>query len=404
MSTDTDGIPLEIAEDLADIDFGLPQPFGIEIAGFHEHLARIQRTTRVEPVWFVQGSPAWLVTGYDNVLEAFKDTGTFSPRATQEMFTFPVTGPMMLGFEGREHTLHRKIVSPRFTKRASREYLEPTLRPQAQRIVSDLQDRDRFDLMEEFGKKFPLAIIADLLGIPADDNWDEAAGWAQDILFGPDPTTRADSAQAFADYARRFIELRRNAPDDDLLTALVNADLDGVPLTEDQIVSFLLLLFPAGVDTTWLSIGTMFTAILSTPGVVEKLRDDPSLRPDAVEETLRWEGPIALQPRRTVEETTVDGVVIPAGSLTLLAIAAANRDPDRYDDPQAWDLDRRPTDHLAFSFGEHYCLGSHLARAEMLVALDVVLDRFPQVSLAEPPAICGGTIRGPREVLLDVGR
>lgn len=393
----------QVHPDLAKVPLGAVYPMGIEIPHFHSLLRGVQNRGGVEPAWFFEGMPTYLVTGYDDVRRAFLDTDTFSPRATQEMFTFPILGPTFLGYEGKEHTLHRRVVNPQFSRRRSTDYVESLLLPQAHSIVDRFCGNGDAELMSEFCELYPLAVIGGLLGLPVDD-WHKMAGWARTLILGDGGSKeeelehRKEVAEEFRKYVRPLLAERRGKPSDDVLSLLSNGKIEDEDLSDEAIFSFMLLLFPAGVDTTWLAIGSMMTIILRTPGASEDLRSDEGLRRWAVEEALRCVSSVAMQPRVVVKDTELSGVAIPKGSLATLAIAAANRDPSHFEDPDRFWLERRPTDHLAFSFGQHFCLGAHLARAEMLAALSVLLDRLPNLRLSEEPRYMGGAIRGPNAV------
>lgn len=392
----------------AHIQFGTVQPMRVEVPDLFEVLREIDHRGGVAQGWFFKSMPAYLLTRYDDVKSAFLDTETFSARATQELLTFPLVGPTFLGYEGRMHDVHRKVVQPTFSKRCAAGYVQSLLIPQAHALVDRICERGEADMVKDFAKLYPLAVVGGLLGLPVQD-WDRLSRWANDLILGGDPdgegidaaqieARRQASAREFREWLTPLITERRGGCDDDTLTLLANGVVDDEPLTDEQIMSFMLLLFPAGVDTTWLSLSTMLTAVLSTPGAIDKLQAEPELRYWAVEETLRWGPPVALQPRLTVKDVEVRGTKIPAGSMTLLAIAAANRDPDRFPEPDRWLPERQPTQHLSFSVGEHFCLGSHLARAELRVALDVLLDRLPGLELTRPPRFWGAAIRGPDAV------
>lgn len=407
MTTVDDG-PLAVEPDYAHIPFGAVQPMRIEIPDLFDVLRRIDESGGVARGWFFEPWPAYILTRYDDVKAAFLDTETFSPAATQETMSFPLMGPTFLGYEGRKHYLHRRVVQPTFSKRTCAGYVDSLLIPQAHAVIDRFCERGEADLMKEFAKLYPLAIVGGLLGLPVED-WDKLSRWANDLVLGGDPdgegldpaairVRRKTSAREFREWLAPLIRERRGGKDDDTLTLLANGVVEGEALTDSQIESFMLLLFPAGVDTTWLSLGTMMTAILSTPGALDELRARPEMRMWAIEETLRWGPPVALQPRITVKDTEVRGVSIPAGSMTMLAIGAANRDPERFPEPDRWILDRRPTQHLSFSVGEHFCLGSHLARAELLAALDVLLERLPDLRLTGEPRFWGAAVRGPDAV------
>lgn len=388
-----------------DVAFGHPYPMGIEEPHYHARLREIRETVGVAPGWFIKGlGKAWVITRYEDVKAAFLDTETFQPRATQEITTFPFTGEQMLGFSGRKHTDFRRVVFPAFKKTTVPGYEDALLRPQAESLVDEMFDDGETDLMETFAKRYPLAIIKDIMGLPVDE-WDRLAGWARDIILGGDYEVRAAGAAAFRTYVLPLLEERRKSPGDDVLSRLLSGRVDGRALTDEEVISFMLLLFPAGVDTTWLTLGSMMAAVLSTPGAAERLRTSPEERVWAVEESLRWEPPTPGIPRVTVRDTELCGVKIPAGSMTLLNLAAANRERGRFGDtdPDVWSLDRRPQGHIAFGIGEHFCLGVHLARAELRIALEVLLDRLPNLRLLEEPVFIGAAIRGPRRLRLAWG-
>ena len=275
--------------------------------------------------------------------------------------------------------------------------------PQAHAIVDRFCANGEAELMSEFCELYPLAVIGGLLGLPVDD-WHRMAGWARTLILGDGGSKeeelehRKEVAAEFRNYVRPLIAQRRGDPSDDILSLLSNGSIEEEALSDEAIFSFMLLLFPAGVDTTWLAIGSMMSVILSAPGAADTLLGDGELRRWAVEEALRWGSSVAMQPRVVIKDAELSGVRIPQGSLATLAIVAANRDPAHFEDPDRFWVERKPADHLAFSFGQHFCLGAHLARVEMLAALSVLLDRLPNLRLTEDPRYFGCAIRGPDTV------
>lgn len=388
-----------------DVAFGHPYPMDIEEPRYHQRLHEIRESVGVAPCWFLKDlGKAWVITRYEDVKRAFLDTATFQPRATQELATFPFTGEQMLGMSGRQHFDFRRVVLPAFEKRTVPAYEDALLRRQAESLVDEMYDQGEMDLMATFAKRYPLVIINEIMGLPVAD-WDQLAGWARDIILGGEYDVRAAGARAFRQYALPLLDERRRKPGADVLSRLLAGEVDGRPLTDEEVISFMLLLFPAGVDTTWLSLGSMMAAVLSTPGIAERVKVSREAREWAVEETLRWEPPTPGIPRITVRDSELSGVKIPAGSMTVLNLAAANREPGRFGHtaPDVWSLDRRPVGHLAFGIGEHVCLGAHLARAELRVALDVLVSRLPNLRLVEDPIFVGAAIRGPRRLCVAWG-
>jgi cytochrome P450 len=274
-------------------------------------------------------------------------------------------------------------------------YVEPILRPLCHELVDRFAARGAADLVAEFTKGFPLAVIARLLGLPVED---EAmfSRWAMALIsyaFLPEEAMQA--SERFNRFLAPLIEERRRQPSDDLLSMLATAEVDGVRLTDEQALSFVRVIFAAGTDTTYNAVGSLLHALLTNPDALERVTADRDLLPQAVEELLRWNGPIGVLPRILPADTEHLGHHMPAGSTILVGLASANRDPDVFADPDAFDLDRNPQGHLAFGFGQHFCLGAHLARAEMVVALDVLLDRLADLRLTAEPRFVGSVIRGP---------
>jgi cytochrome P450 len=196
-----------------------------------------------------------------------------------------------------------------------------------------------------------------------------------------------------------LVARRRRAPQHDVISTLATAQLDGQSLSDEEIVSFLRFLLEAGAETTYRSSSNLFFGLLSQPEVLAEVRADRSLVPRAIEEALRWEPPLTGIFRGAAVDTELAGVKIPAGSFIAVNVGAANRDETRWENPEIFDIHREQVPHIAFGFGPHICLGMHLARSEMVVALNAVLDRLPNVRLdpaADDVHISGSTFRAPR--------
>jgi cytochrome P450 len=304
-------------------------------------------------------------------------------------------GPHLVGFDGPEHTVKRALVAPTFKRTMIPHYVDPILRPVAEQLVDEIASVGETDLMTTFAKKYPLRIITRLLGLPGDE--DTMSSWVKAMFnMQGDPAGATRANAEFTDYLVPLIDERRAHPGDDLLSAIVNEEVDGQRLADEEIFGFLRLLFPAGVDTTWLSIGNVMYAVLQRPEIHQRLLDDEHDRLWAVEETLRWEPTIGTDEHVTLADVVVAGVEIPAGVGVRLGIASANRDGDVFKDADQWDLDRRPTNHLSFGLGRHFCLGAHLARGELEVTIEVLLRRLPDLRLIDEPWISGSGLRGPK--------
>jgi cytochrome P450 len=382
--------------DMPEVDFGISPYVGQEIPDLHERLAEL-RAKRGVALLRMGDEGVYTLLRYRDVEWAVRDELRFSKSEAFRPLTFPIMGPNIQGYDGDEHRRKRALVSRAFRRSAIPHYVEPILRPIAEGLVDGFAPRGTCDLVAEFTKQYPMRITNRLLGIPPDDE-ERMTRWAV-ALIGLDVGPHTFQAkQEFTDYVRPLIDERRTHPGDDLLSTLVCEQVDGERLSDEEVLGFLRLLFPAGVDTTWLAMGSLLTAVASHPECHERLRTSEEERAWAVEETLRWESPVGLEPRMVLADVEVSGVKIPARTLIRLSLPAANRDPQEFPDPHRWDVERRPRTHLAFGLGRHFCLGAFLARAELSVGLEVILRRLRNLRLTEPPRMLGSVLRGPAQV------
>jgi len=370
-----------------------------ELVGYQTRLARLRDEKGVARLRF--GSSTGLVLlRYADVETAFRDCARFSKSAILKPTTFPIFGPNLMGYDGSEHKLKRRLVVPAFRSKTIPEYIKPLFLPTAEELADELAPLGEADLQATFAKKYPMRIITRLLGIPRHDE-EKMICWAREMLnmlHNPEGSQKAHAE--FTEYVLPLIEERRSRPGDDLLSRIVTEKIEGERLSEEEVLGFLRLLFPAGADTTWLALGSLMYAVAKHPEHHERLLADETERDWAIEETLRWETATGTEPRVALEDMVISGTEIPAGEMLRLAVPVANRDPRVFRDPDRWDLDRRPKNHLAFGVGRHFCLGAFLARGEMAVALEVLLRRLPNLRLVEEPRISGVVLRGPRTLRL----
>ncbi|MET8976724.1 cytochrome P450 [Streptomyces sp. NPDC004539] len=344
------------------------------------------------------GQPVWLITGYEAVRAALADTrlstdisrldGLFArnaPDSGRRAGFSPAIASHMLNSDPPDHTRLRKLVSKSFTGRAVEK-----LRPEIERItgglVDALPDGEPVDFLDAFAFPLPIRVICLLLGVPVEEQ-ENFKSWSKALVSGDSPEAAATATTEVVEYIGALTERKRRAPTDDVLSALVAAHDADDEMTETELVSSAYLLFVAGFETTLNALGNGVLHLLRDPGQWEALRADRSLLPGAVEEFLRVESPLKHASFRcATRDLTVDGTQIPAGDFVLLAIASANRDARRFGDPHTLDV-RRPADggQLAFGHGIHHCLGAPLARLELRIAFDALLDAFPAMSLAADP-------------------
>jgi cytochrome P450 len=295
-------------------------------------------------------------------------------------------GRHMLSSDPPDHTRLRKLVSRAFTVRAI-----AGMRPRIEQIAAGLADRmadgpAEVDLLDAFAFPLPMSVICDLLGVP-DAEREPFRRWSNTLLSSDgEAVARTAAGTAMAEYLTALVAEKRARPADDMLSAIVAASEDADRLSADETVSMAFLLLVAGHETTVNLIGNGVLALLRRPDRLAELRADPELIPGAVEEFLRFDGPINLATfRHTTEPVEIGGVTIPPGEVVLVALASADRDPGHFPAADDLDLHRDAAGHLAFGFGLHHCLGAPLARLEGEVAFRTLLARFPHLALAVEP-------------------
>jgi cytochrome P450 len=259
------------------------------------------------------------------------------------------------------------------------------------RLLDRVTGAGRMDVIEDLAYPLPVTVISELLGVPVDDA-DQVKTWSRDVAraldaialpVGPEVLERGRAAtRGMVEYFGRLADERRRRPGDDLLSGLVEAEEAGDRLTERELLATCVLLYVAGHETTVNLVGNGLLALLRHPDEWRRLRRDPARLPGAIEELLRWDGPVQRTGRMAAEDVEIGGVAIPAGTLVLAMLGAANRDPAQFAEPDRLDVTRDEPRHLAFGAGIHYCLGAPLARLEGRVAIGTVLRRFSGLALA----------------------
>ncbi len=296
--------------------------------------------------------------------------------------------PSMLFLDPPDHTRLRSLVSKAFTPRAI-ERMRPRIEEIANELCDQLEGKPSFDLMAGFCQPYPTIVIAEMLGVDPADQADFKR-WTDDVVAaGFDPFASEEmrqkaeiAGQQMEAYLNRAIAERRAEPRDDLITALIQAEDNGDFFNDDEVRSMVSLLLAAGNVTTTDLLGNGMKNLLQHPDQVQLLRDDPSLIPNAVEEMLRFEGPVTFTGRITVDDREIAGCPMHAGQSITLAIGAANYDPRLHKDPHRFDVTREDIDHVAFGGGRRYCLGAPLARLEAQIGVRTLITRFPNLRLA----------------------
>ena len=367
---------------------------------------------------------AWVLTQYEDVKAACLDLEGLSSDRLSPFFAASSEASRMAALQAcltrwmvfrdpPDHTRLRRLAAKVFNVR-SINALKPGIESTTQWLLDRIGDRERFDLVADFASPLPALVIMDMLGVPREQLGvlkalsDEMAlfiGSARDARGKYD---RADQAtREMMELFRALIVARRAEPKPDLLSALVHLDDAGERLSEDELVAMCVLLLFAGHETTAHHISNGLQALLRFPGELERLRNDPSLAAAAVEELLRYDGPIGAQVRIVNSERELHGKSLKKGDRVFLMMNAANRDPRAYPDPDRVDLKRHGVPHLTFGFGAHICLGFPLARLEGQVALPALLARWKRIEIeADPPLrwVDSMVLRGVHELPLKVSR
>ncbi len=331
---------------------------------------------------------------YEDVQGILRDDATWSnsfPLDRQMQHVDDDIVPSMLGTDGEEHARLRGLVNKAFTPRIVQR-LEPRMRAIAGELADAAVEAGEVDLVQALTYPLPVTLIAEMIGIPAEDReefkrWsDEAIASLGLVFLGGFDAERFRRQRALVEemgaYLIPLAEERRRSPKEDLLTGLVRAEHEGSRLSHAEMIQMLILLLVAGNETTTTLIQNCVLELLTHPEALSRLRADPSLLPTAVEEVLRFASPVQFDPRRATRPVELHGVAIPEDAYVLAWLGSANRDEKVFERPEVFDVAREKSPHLAFGFGVHYCLGANLARREAQVAIGALLDRTVSIELA----------------------
>ena len=360
----------------------------------HPHYHRMRE---IDPVLWNEDEREWIMTGYDACERVLRDPAFSSnpqhltdarPESISDLrgTMLDVGTSILLFLDPPDHTRLRRLVGKAFTPRRVEE-LRPRIREIVDGLLDDAAEKGELDVVGELGYRLPVTVICELMGVPVEDQdlfgpWSSAASR---LLDGDLAEDEAQSgllgAMHLINYFNELFEERRREPRDDLVSALLAAEDQGDVLTESELRAITILLFVAGHETTMNLIGNGMLALLRNRDQLARLRDDPALAQPAIEELLRYDGPVHGTARIATEDLEVGGHHIAKGQQLIAVLAAANRDPARFDEPDVLDVGRADNHHLTFSHGIHYCLGASLARAEGQVAITSLVTRFPDLEL-----------------------
>ncbi|MDO0924204.1 cytochrome P450 [Streptomyces sp. TG1A-8] len=376
---------------------------------------RLMRDTA--PLIWHEATRSYIISRYEDVERVFKDRNNEFTTDNYDWQIEPVHGKTILQLSGREHAVRRALVAPAFRGSDLQEKFLPVIERNSRDLIDAFRHTGSADLVTDYATHFPVNVIADMLGLDKADHarfhrWYTAVIAFLGNLSGDPEVTEAGrrTRVEFAEYMLPIIRERRENPGDDLLSTLCAAEIDGVRMSDEDIKAFCSLLLAAGGETTDKAIAGIFANLLLHPEQLAAVRADRSLIPRAFAETLRHTPPVHMIMRQSATEVTLSGGTVPPGATVTCLIGAANRDENRYRDPDRFDIFRddlttatafsAAADHLAFALGRHFCVGALLAKAEVETGVNQLLDAMPDVRLADgfDPVEQGVFTRGPQSV------
>lgn len=353
--------------------------------------------------------PGWTVVGFDQALTVLSNQGgCFEQLAGDPEMNPWFEAPNMITVDGPYHRRLRGALSPLFTRSAIAKWEKRVSEVVAELLSPLVAGKDSFDLIADF-TMLPTVIVADMLGVPA-ERYPDFRRWSHDIVTNLSWGYESEEIRALLrrtsteinDYLRDEIDRHRREQPDDLLTSMLKLSGDSA-MTDEEILSTAVLLLTAGYDTTAKTMSNCLIALERNPDQRRRVSTDPSLVPAAIEEGMRWFGPVQWGPRKVVKETELGGMRFTPGEVVYVLIGGANRDPRRWSQPERFDLFREAKSHLAFGYGPHLCLGAPLARLETKVAIEQLLRVAPEYRLRDIDFGDSLFIRGPERGIVEVG-
>jgi cytochrome P450 len=368
----------------------------------HHFMDELREQAPIVPISFLD-TPSWLITRYDTLEQGFKDTEGLPPHRAYQFGIAPLIGENFQSMEGERHRFYRKLATPTFRPKMVEKIDNTLLEDVANELIDRFVTRETADIVEVFTEHYPYIVIARLLGIPRDEEA-QFSRWVVGLLnFNSEPKRAYQCRDELWEYLDPVIEDRRHNPRDDVISQLIHDEIDGVRMDDALLKSHIGIMFSAGSSTTHDSIGNLLYGLLSTKNYWEQVRDYPELRDNAIEEALRWEAAVSFLPRMTREDqvTHIAGAEIPADTFVFMGIAAANHDPALCSNPHEYDIHRQECKMMTFGHGPRTCPGMHLARKELRVTLDVLLERLPNLELidADAAAPSGTIFRNPNKLV-----
>ncbi len=344
----------------------------------------------------------WYLTKMEDIKWALRNPEIFSSKGNAgfSQLVGESWDLIPLEIDGTMHKKYRDLIGPIFSP-SKIEDLKDKVNSGAEELVKSISAGKECEFVESFSKPFPVRIMLDFLGLPI-DSFDKFMEWEENLLHKPDLEVKMEAAKNILQYIRALIAQRRAEKANDFMTMLVDSEVDGRPLTDDEIVGIFYLLFVAGLDTVTASLGFFFKYLAENNDAQMTLRENREMIPKAIEELYRRFA-VVCNNRQVTQDVELGGIKMKAGDWVVILTPAANYDPDAFDNPLEVDFLRSPNHHMAFNFGVHRCLGSHLARREIQAAFETWFDEIPpfRIKPGSMPVLHGGNVFGVDELQLE---
>ena len=382
---------------LPNVDFAVD-----ELPNLPDVLDELRKYGPVVPINFA-GKVIWLVNDYKTVKQAIADNECLSAPAAYDELSTPTIGKVLSTMSGAQHRLNRAVVANVFFPKKMRELADSMFAEEAKLLVSNLAGGGSVDLVVEYTGRYTFNNIARLLGIPRKDVA-VLEDWADRIMRSYiDLDSAIAAGREMGDYLLPIVSARRQNPTGDVISLLIEATVDGESLSDDEVLAFCKNLFPAAIDTSTNSLGSLIYLLLENPAFRPLLKGQDKTIDKAIDEMLRLYSPLVMIPRQCVKHVELGGYRLEPGDSVRICIAGANLDSAQFENPRAFDPDRKGKT-MTFGHGEHFCLGSHMARRVLETGINTLFDSFPEMKLCENKEVefLGGVLRGPKELWVEL--
>lgn len=387
---------IEVPALMPEIDFAAD-----DLPNFHQLLDELRKSGPVSPVNFA-GGKVWLINDYKTVRKVISDDEYLSAPEANKVYIGQSMGNVIATMTGEQHRLNRAVVANVFFPKKMRELADTMFIDEARQLVESFAGRQRVDLVSEYTRRYTYNNITRLLGLPREDVA-VLEDWADRIMRAfLDMDSAIAAGKEMGEYLLPIVDERRRQPTDDVISLMLAATVDGQSLSDEEILSFCRNLFPAAIDTSTNSLGSLISQILQNPERLKLIAGTDKEIDRAIDEMLRLEPPLGMIPRRCVKQVELGGYTINVGDDARLCLTGANLDPDAFVNPHKFDP-LREGKPVTFGHGEHFCLGTHMARRVIEVGLSTLFGRFPKLALCadKEVQIVGTVLRGPRELWVE---